>query len=70
MSEVPLQDMPSSLAHQQSLTVQGFPDKLIPAVLVSVRYRSHTQTLIIYKLGFNQNHYTFTLILLKDRSVQ
>ena len=24
---------------------------------------SHLQTLIIYKLGFNQNHYTFTLIL-------
>jgi len=25
---------------------------------------SHMQTLIIYKLGFNQNHYTFTFILL------
>ena len=25
---------------------------------------SHMQTLIIYKLGFNQNYYTFTLILL------
>ena len=26
--------------------------------------RSHMQTRIIYKLGFNQNYYTFTLILL------
>ena len=25
---------------------------------------SHMQTLIIYKLGFNQNYYTLTLILL------
>jgi len=25
---------------------------------------SHMQTLIIYKLGFNQNYYTFTLIVL------
>ena len=24
----------------------------------------HLQTLIIYELGFNQNYYTFTLILL------
>ena len=27
-------------------------------------FRSHMQTHIIYKLGFNQNYYTFTLILL------
>ena len=27
-------------------------------------YGFHMQTLIIYKLGFNQNYYTFTLILL------
>ena len=26
--------------------------------------RTHLQTLIIYKLGFNQNYYTFTLMLL------
>ena len=28
--------------------------------------QSHVETLIIHKLGFNQNHYTFTLILLMN----
>ena len=28
------------------------------------RHNFHMQTLIIYKLGFKQNYYTFTLILL------
>ena len=31
---------------------------------ISVRHQFHTQILIIHKLGFNQNYYTFTLILL------
>ena len=30
----------------------------------SAESRSHLQTLIIYKLGLNQIHYAFTLILL------
>ena len=31
---------------------------------------THLQTIIIYKLGFNQNYYTFTLILLVKIVVQ
>ena len=40
------------------LVLQG----LGPAVKVSGRF--HVKTVIIYKLGFNENYYTFTSILL------
>jgi len=49
MSEVPLYVRPSVLRHDRG---------------VVHAHQFHVETLIIHKLGFNQNYYTFALILL------
>jgi len=52
MSEVPLYDLQDSSDPALPLKVQAEPSQ------------AHVETLIIHKLGFNQNYYTFALISL------
>ena len=59
-----LEESLKSEGKSQTIDVASFPstDNLVPPPSPSRQY--HMQTLAIYKLGFNQNYYTFTLISL------
>ena len=55
MSEIPLQ----SRRFRRALDSKG--NRVVEGLEI---VKTHVETLMIYKLGFNQNYYTFTLILL------
>ena len=59
-----LGDHPGAYTARITLPYPIVPYPTLPYPPQVERGRLHMQTLVIYKLGFNQNYYTFTSILL------
>ena len=55
---------PGRKGQNLALTVLCAPYSLDNGVSRAPRCGSHVKTLVMYKVGFNQNYYTFALILL------
>jgi len=68
--QVPVRPEEPERLHPLRPPVLGADDRVVRPSFYPVWHpeaehrRAHLQTLRIYKLGFNQNYYTFTLILL------